>query len=67
MSFLICKCVLISDIYPPLAASVFGEVSIKDADDSESVRGDLTFAPRYPYFTPTTDKDYSPDHDEDGE
>lgn len=39
-----------SNLYPSLAACVFGSVSIKDAEDSESVRGDLTYAPLYTYY-----------------
>ena len=42
---------------PTLAASVFGEVSIREADDTESVRGELSFVPKYPYYNNDTPTD----------
>ncbi len=40
---------------PTLADSVFGPVNIMEGEDTELVRGELTFTPRYPYYqdTPT--------------
>jgi hypothetical protein len=35
---------------PSYEESMFGEVSIRDKDDSENTAGTLTFAPRYSFY-----------------